>query len=66
MPHPAVIFLILLAVVIALSHLLYLLGTSVTYETFDLETDQLVSNTVAVSSLLTTDGIRSLFTSMHP
>ncbi len=63
-PHPAVIFLILLAVVIVLSHLLYLLGTSVTYETFDLETDQLVSNTVAVNSLLTADGIRFLFTSM--
>ena len=63
-PHPAVIFLILLAVVIVLSHLLYLLGTSVTYQTFDLETDQLVSNTVAVNSLLTADGIRFLFTSM--
>ena len=47
-----------------LSHVLYLLGSSVTYETFDLETDQLVSNTVAVNSLLTADGIRFLFTSM--
>ena len=63
-PHPAVIFLILLALVIVLSHALYLLGTSVTYQTFDLETDQLVSNTVAVNSLLTADGIRFLFTSM--
>ena len=63
-PHPAVIFLILLGVVIVLSHVLYLLGTSVTYQTFDLETDQLVSNTVAVNSLLTADGIRFLFTSM--
>ena len=44
--------------------MLYLLGTSVTYQTFDLETDQLVSNTVAVNSLLTADGIRFLFTSM--
>ena len=63
-PHPAVIFLLLLAFVIVLSHVLYLFGTSVTYQTFDLETDQLVSNTVAVNSLLTTDGIRFLFTSM--
>ncbi len=63
-PHPAVIFLILLALVIALSHVLYLLGTSVTYQTFDLETDLLVSHTVAVNSLLTADGIRFLFTSM--
>ena len=63
-PHPAVIFLILLAAVVVLSHVLYLLGTSVTYQTFDLETDLLVSNTVAVNSLLTADGIRFLFTSM--
>ncbi len=63
-PHPAIIFLILLALVIALSHALYLMGTSVTYQTFDLETDLLVSNTVAVNSLLTADGIRFLFTSM--
>src|SRR3954453_2207937 len=63
-PHPAVIFLILLVAVIVLSHLLYLLGTNVTYETFDLETRKLVSNTVAVNSLLTVDGIRFLFTSM--
>ncbi|MFL5338140.1 MAG: AbgT family transporter, partial [Geminicoccaceae bacterium] len=63
-PHPAVIFLILLVAVIVLSHLLYLLGTNVTYETFDLETHKLVSNTVAVNSLLTVDGIRFLFTSM--
>lgn len=63
-PHPAVIFLILLVAVIVLSHVLYLLGSSVTYQTFDLDTDLLVSNTVAVNSLLTADGVRFLFTSM--
>ena len=63
-PHPAVIFLLLLAGVIVLSHVLFLLGSSVTYQTFDLETDLLVENTVAVNSLLTTDGIRFMFTSM--
>ena len=63
-PHPAVIFLILLGRRHRPVALLYLLGTSVTYQTFDLETDQLVSNTVAVNSLLTADGIRFLFTSM--
>jgi aminobenzoyl-glutamate transport protein len=62
-PHPAVIFLILLGAVVLLSHLLHLLGTSVTYQTFDLETDLLVDHTVAVNSLLTADGIRFLFTS---
>ena len=63
-PHPAVIFLLLLGAVIVLSHLLYLLGTSVTYQTIDMATEELVTNTVAVNSLLTADGIRFLFTSM--
>ena len=31
-PHPAVIFLILIGLVVVLSHVLYLLGTSVSYE----------------------------------
>ncbi len=31
-PHPVVIFLILIAIVLVLSHLFYLLGTGVTYE----------------------------------
>ncbi|MEZ5906153.1 MAG: hypothetical protein R3C69_13990 [Geminicoccaceae bacterium] len=34
-PHPAVIFLVLIAIVIALSHLLYLFGVSVTYPVVD-------------------------------
>jgi aminobenzoyl-glutamate transport protein len=63
-PHPAVIFLILLALVIVLSHVFYLLGTSVTYQTIDPETDDIIQNTTTVNSLLTTDGIRFLFTSM--
>jgi aminobenzoyl-glutamate transport protein len=63
-PHPAVIFLLLLGAVIVLSHLLYLLGTSVSYQTIDITTDQIVDNTVVVNSLLTADGIRFLFTSM--
>jgi aminobenzoyl-glutamate transport protein len=63
-PHPAVIFLILLAFVIVLSHVFYLLGTSVTYQTIDIRTDEIVQNTTTVNSLLTADGIRFLFTSM--
>ena len=63
-PHPAVIFLVLVALVILLSHLFYLLGTSVTYQTIDMATDAVVQNTVGVQSLLTADGIRFLFTSM--
>jgi aminobenzoyl-glutamate transport protein len=63
-PHPAVIFLILLAVVIVLSHVFHLLGTSVSYETTDLVTHEIVQNTTTVNSLLTTDGLRFIFTSM--
>jgi aminobenzoyl-glutamate transport protein len=63
-PHPAVIFLILLALVIVLSHLFYLLGTSVTYQTIDLQTDEVIQNTTTVNSLLTADGVRFLFRSM--
>src|SRR5215217_5934223 len=63
-PHAAVIFLILVALVIILSHIFYLLGTSVTYQTIDMAADQVVQNSVTVQSLLTADGIRFLFTSM--
>ena len=37
-PHPAVILFILIGIVILLSHLLYLCGTSVTYEVVNPET----------------------------
>ena len=39
-PHPAVIFLIMAGIVIVLSHLLYLMGTSVTYQLVDPATQQ--------------------------
>ncbi|MFO1039609.1 MAG: AbgT family transporter [Geminicoccaceae bacterium] len=63
-PHPAVIFLILVGLVIALSHVFYLMGVGVSYQTIDMATDKLVDQTTNVNSLLTTDGIRFLFTSM--
>ena len=62
-PHPAVIFLILCALVIVLSHLFYMLGTSVTYQIIDPQTHQLVTQTTTANSLLTAEGIRFLFTS---
>ena len=61
-PHPVVIFLILCAIVIALSHLLYLMGASVTVETIDPDTDVLMQETVAVKSLLTPEGLRFIYT----
>ncbi len=62
-PHPAVIFLLLAGVVIVLSHVLYLMGTSVSYQIVDLQTHTVEYTTAAVSSLLTTEGIRFIFTS---
>jgi aminobenzoyl-glutamate transport protein len=63
-PDPAVIFFILAALVVVLSHVLYLLGVQVTYETVDLQTHKVVPTTTAVNSLLTAAGIRFMLTSM--
>ena len=63
-PHPAVIFFILAGLVILLSHLLYLLGTSVTYEVVNPQTHQVETATTTVNSLLSADGIRFMLTSM--
>jgi aminobenzoyl-glutamate transport protein len=63
-PHPAVIFLLLIGGVIVLSHLLYLLGTSVAYQVLNPETHEVENATSAVNSLLTIDGIRFMFTSV--
>jgi aminobenzoyl-glutamate transport protein len=63
-PHPAVIFFILSGCVIVLSHLFYLLGTSVAYEVVSPQTHQVEHATATVNSLLTADGIRFMLTSM--
>ena len=49
-PHPIVIFVLLIAGVILLSHLFYLLGTSVTYERINTETHQLEQLTRGMES----------------
>jgi aminobenzoyl-glutamate transport protein len=63
-PHPAVIFFILAGLVILLSHLLYLLGTSVTFEVVNPQTHKIETATATVNSLLSADGIRFMLTSM--
>jgi len=63
-PHPAVIFFILAGLVILLSHLLYLLGTTVSYEVVNPQTHKVESATAMVNSLLGADGIRFMLTSM--
>ena len=51
-PHPAVIFFILIGLVMLLSHLLYLLGTTVTYEVFNPQTHNFETASATVNSLL--------------
>ena len=63
-PHPAVIFLIMSAIVIVLSHLLYMLGTSVTFQVINPETHKGEYITATVNSLLTVEGLRFIFTSV--
>ena len=62
-PHPAIIFFMLIAVVIALSALFGMLGTTVTYEAYDEAVGDIVKQTTAVRSLLSADGIRFMLTS---
>jgi aminobenzoyl-glutamate transport protein len=61
-PHPAIIFLILIAIVIVLSVIFGLLGTSVTYEGYDEAAGDIVERTATVNSLLSPDGIRFMIT----
>jgi aminobenzoyl-glutamate transport protein len=60
-PHPAVIFVLLIGIVALLSHLFYLMGTSVTYETINPETHAVETATTGARSLLTTEGIRFIY-----
>jgi aminobenzoyl-glutamate transport protein len=62
-PHPAILFFLLVAVVVLLSQALRLTGTSVSYQRINPETHQVEQVTTAVNSLLAADGIRFVFTS---
>jgi len=63
-PHPAVLFLLLIVVLVVLSQLFQWLGTSVSYQQINPETHELEQATAAVRSLLSADGIRFVFTSV--
>ena len=65
-PHPAIIFFFLIGIVIVLSVILGLVGWSATYEVVDQTSGEVVTQTTAVRSLLSADGIRFLFTSIVP
>jgi aminobenzoyl-glutamate transport protein len=63
-PHPAVLFTGLIAVVVLLSALLASLGVSVEYQRINLQTHEAETASTAVRSLLAADGIRFMFTSV--
>jgi aminobenzoyl-glutamate transport protein len=65
-PHPAVLFFLLIVVVVVFSHVLHLTGTSVSYQRINVETHEPEEATAAAQSLLTADGLRFIFTSVVP
>ena len=65
-PHPVVIFLVLIAAVIVLSHVLHLTGTAVAFQVVNWETHAIEYATASVNSLLTVDGLRFMLTSVVP
>lgn len=65
-PHPVVIFLILIAIVLVLSHVLFLSGASVTYQVINPETHEVESTTTAARSLLTASGLRDMYVRLVP
>src|SRR4051812_48837396 len=62
-PHPAIIFFLLIGIVIVLSVIFGLLGTTVTYDGYDMALGDIVEQTTSVRSLLSPDGIRFMLTS---
>jgi len=65
-PHPVIIFLILIALVLVLSHILFLSGASVTYQVINPETHEVETQTTAARSLLTASGVRDMYTRLVP
>ena len=65
-PHPAVIFLMLIAIVVVLSQILQMLGTGISYEFINSETHKLETATTPAKSLLSADGIRFMYERLIP
>ncbi|MFA1626874.1 AbgT family transporter [Rhizobium mongolense] len=65
-PHPVIIFLILIAIVIGLSALLGTFGASITFERINPESHEIEAATTSIRSLLNTDGIRFMYESLIP
>ncbi|MCX7304016.1 MAG: AbgT family transporter [Hyphomicrobiales bacterium] len=65
-PHPVVIFLILIGIVIVLSAVMGLFGASVTYERINPDTHEVEQASTAIRSLLNIEGIRFMYSSLVP
>ena len=65
-PNPAVIFLILIALIIVLSHVFHLMGSSVTFQVVNAQTHEIENATASVNSLLSVAGLRFMLTSVVP
>ncbi len=65
-PHPIVIFLILIAIVLVLSQILHMLGATVTYQVINPDTHEIQTATTTANSLLTADGIRHIYARLVP
>lgn len=63
LPNPVILFVIMSTIVIILSHIFYLMGTSVTYYGINTATLEGELITVAAVSLLSHEGITHIFTS---
>src|SRR5262249_26971337 len=65
-PHPVIIFLILIGIVLVLSHVLFLAGASVSYQVINPDTHTVETATTAARSLLSTSGVRDMYTRLVP
>ena len=65
-PNPVVIFLILIAIIIVLSHVFHLMGSSVAFQVVNAQTHEIEEATASVNSLLSVDGLRFMLTSVVP
>lgn len=65
-PHPVVIFLILIGAVIVLSAVLGSFGAAVTFERINPDTQKIETASTAIRSLMTADGIRFMYSSLIP
>jgi aminobenzoyl-glutamate transport protein len=65
-PHPVIIFLILIAIVIVLSALLGAFGASVSYERINPDTHEIETASTAIRSLVNAEGIRFMYASLIP